>query len=321
MKKKILIFTMMMISMIMTAQVQTRIAVLPFSSEEKISPAVLTYLTEVFTVEMVNSNNFVVVERSKLDAALKEMKFQRGELFDEGSAVELGKMSGAEMVFFGTIFRFGNRNIVSVKGMDIKTATLKYAKQANGDTDVQLEKAVKTIASQISKDEHGVAVGSESSDYDDYNERSSSRNRDRSRNNGRTGRLSRAEQDFSDKWLAEKWCIDADNEEDMRYYYKKHIGGGVALAAVGGTILLSGMICEMMWMGISMVAGIAGIPMLITGAIIAPFCAIPFCFASQIKTIYRKTTGQRLTFLERSTIGGGYDWEKKEVTVAMSIKL
>ena len=134
-------------------EAQTRIAVLPFTTEENISKAVLNYLTEVFTVEMVNSRQFTVVERAKLDAALKEMSFQSGDMVDESTAVELGKMSGAEMVFFGTIFKFGGKNMLSVKGMDIKTATLKYAQQAGAETDIQMEAACKSIAAQIKKGE------------------------------------------------------------------------------------------------------------------------------------------------------------------------
>ncbi len=316
MNKKTLysIIMIMVVVISVSAQVQTRIAVLPFSSEEKISPAVLTYLTEVFTVEMVNSNNFVVVERSKLDAALKEMKFQRGELFDEGSAVELGKMSGAEMVFFGTIFRFGNKNVISVKGMDIKTVTLKYAKQANGDTDIKLEAAIKTIAAQITKDEHGVASGSEDDSYDDDYRPSRSRGSKRSR-------MTRKEEIFRDTYIIDKWGIDPDSEDDMRYYYKKHVGGGVALAVVGGVFVLGGTIqiaCLFMTSGIT---AITGSIMAAGGCTMLPLCSIPFIFASRIASVYRKTTGQRLAFFDRTSIGGGYDWEKKEVTLAMEIKL
>ena len=316
MNKKTLYAVIMIMAVVISvsAQVQTRIAVLPFSSEEKISPAVLTYLTEVFTVEMVNSNNFVVVERSKLDAALKEMKFQRGELFDEGSAVELGKMSGAEMVFFGTIFRFGNKNVISVKGMDIKTATLKYAKQANGDTDIKLEAAIKTIAAQITKDEHGVAARSEEDAYDDDYRPTRSRSSKR-------GKMTRKEEIFRDTYIIDKWGIDPDSEDDMRYYYKKHVGGGVALAVVGGVFVLGGTIqiaCLFMTSGIT---AITGSIMAAGGLTMLPLCSIPFIFASRIASVYRKTTGQRLAFFDRTSIGGGYDWEKKEITVAMAIKL
>jgi predicted Holliday junction resolvase-like endonuclease len=305
MKKKAIWLSVIMIIMACNIlQAQTRIAVLQFTSEEKLSRAVLTYLTEVFTVEMVNSNDFVVVERTKLDAALREMKFQSGDMVDESTAVELGKMSGAEMVFFGTIFRFGGRNVLSVKGMDIKTATLKYAKQANGETDVQLETAVKTIAAQITKDENGSdSIGSSYS------------------NNSRSGKLSRPEQDFHDKYIVDKWGISADSKDDMQYYYKRHKAGGVTLAVLGGVFVLGGTIqiaCLFMTAGIT---AISGSIMLAGGCTMLPLCSIPFIFASRIATIYRKTSGKRLAFFERSSLGGGYDWDKKEVTVAMAIKL
>ncbi|MBQ3923171.1 MAG: hypothetical protein II707_07730, partial [Spirochaetales bacterium] len=226
-KIKFIIFCLLLdIVLCGVAVAQTRIAVLPFTSEEKLSRAVLTYLTDVFTVEMVNSNDFVVVERAKLDAALKEMKFQSGEMFDESTAVELGKMSGAEMVFFGTIFLFGGRNVLSIKGMDIKTATLKYAKQANGETDVQLESAVKTIASQITKDETGGT--------------SSKKGHSDNSGSGRTGRLSKPEQQFHDKYIVDKWGISASNKDDMQYYYKVHKAGGRAMAVAGPVMIFAG---------------------------------------------------------------------------------
>ena len=305
MKKKALCFIMLFMISVIGISAQTRIAVLPFTSEEKLSRAVLSYLTDVFTVEMVNSNDFVVVERAKLDAALKEMKFQSGEMFDESTAVELGKMSGAEMVFFGTIFNFGGRNVLSVKGMDIKPATLKYAKQANGETDVQLESAVKTIAAQITKDENG----------------GSSLGKGLSDTSSRTGRLSRPEQRFHDKYIVDKWGISASNKDDMQYYYKCHVAGGTALAAVGGTFLLGGIVCEACGFMTGLVTLFVGIPILAGGLTMLPLCSIPFLVASRIAQIYRKTSGQRLSFFERSSIGGGYDWEKKEVTLAMAIKL
>ena len=103
MKKKIILVLFINIAVCSILQAQTRIAVLQFT-DDKISKSSMAYLTEIFTVEMVNSRKFTVVERARLDAALKEMQMQSGDMFDESSAVELGKMSGAEMVFFGSIF-------------------------------------------------------------------------------------------------------------------------------------------------------------------------------------------------------------------------
>ena len=321
-------------------EAQTRIAVLPFTTEENISKAVLNYLTEVFTVEMVNSRQFTVVERAKLDAALKEMSFQSGDMVDESTAVELGKMSGAEMVFFGTIFHFGGKNMLSVKGMDIKTATLKYAQQAGTETDIQMEAACKSIAAQIKKGEkksvNGVSnvEGSES------------------------GNLNKAEQKVYDKYIVDKWGIDPTNQEDMRYYYKMHKGIGTALVITGPICLLSGIIITGVFCGIGnearetfnyynnldytsktseditkrdrassdsffypLIGGIVGANLMTAGVVMTLCCIYPFVLSQRIYSIYRKSTGQKLTFFDRTSFGGGYDWENKEVTVAMAIKL
>ncbi|MBR6200504.1 MAG: hypothetical protein IKQ61_09615 [Spirochaetales bacterium] len=338
-------------------EAQTRIAVLPFTTEENISKAVLNYLTEVFTVEMVNSRQFTVVERAKLDAALKEMSFQSGDMVDESTAVELGKMSGAEMVFFGTIFKFGGKNMLSVKGMDIKTATLKYAQQAGAETDVQMEAACKSIAAQIKKGEkksvNGVSYNVEGSE---------------------SGNLNKAEQKVYDKYIVDKWGIDPTNQEDMRYYYKQNKGIGIALTAVGPVCFVSGIIVTSLFcfMGSSyewnyeeyskdaddydrqastnssnrdyyeryaadarekankarenastdyLIGGFVGANLMTAGVVMTLCCIYPFILSQRIYSIYRKSTGQKLTFFDRTSFGGGYDWENKEVTVAMAIKL
>jgi hypothetical protein len=75
------------------------------------------------------------------------------------------------------------------------------------------------------------------------------------------------------------------------------------------------------WKGIAWGA-VAGV-MLVSGCIIAPIlCYYGFSGMDCTNSIYRKTTSQRLfSFLQRTTFGGGYDWENKEITMAMAVKL
>ena len=312
---------------------QTRIAVLPFTPDEKISKAAMSYLTEIFTVEMVNSRKFTVVERARLDAALKEMQMQSGDMFDESSAVELGKMSGAEMVFFGTIFRFGGRELLSIKGMDIKTATLKYAKQEKGGNDLMLEKAVKLMAKQIIEETVGVAGSAESLD---------TMERLRNKKAEKTAKYNPAETKFYQKYIEDKWGISPDNKEDMLHYYQINRKGGIACIAAGASLLGIGATLIAILTPVGFIpfydrdkdmyeyrlfggfyAGLGvGIPLLVAGLIVTPMSAVCFSHANKIKSIYKKTTGEKLrSFLQRSSIGGGYDWDKKEVTVAMAIRL
>ena len=315
--KLIIIGLMMNVVLCGMLAAQTRIAVLPFTPDEKISKQAMAYLTEIFTVEMVNSRKFTVVERARLDAALKEMQMQSGDMFDESSAVELGKMSGAEMVFFGSIFRFGGKELLSIKGMDIKTATLKYAKQEKGGTDIMLEKAVKLMAKQIIEETVGVAGSAESLD---------TMERLRNKKGEKTVKYNPAETKVLDKYINGKWEISPDSQEDMMYYYKQNKNIGILLVALGPSLFVAGTITMAASFGVDLSAGVligvpVGINLMAAGIIITACCAYPFSLAKRIYSIYRKTTGEKLTFLDRMDVGGGYDWDKKEITVAMAIRL
>ena len=394
--KKIILNILAIIIICFNLTAQTRIAVLPFTADERMSKSAMAYLTEIFTVEMVNSRKFTVVERAKLDAALKEMQFQNGDMFDESTAVELGKMSGAEMVFFGNIFRFGRKEMMSIKGMDIRTATLKYAKQEQGGSDTKLEIAVKKIADQIihendetelvsesvkqvkkesvvkqvkkesaSEPEEKTSYQSERQTTDNIEKETENQQRQSAqtqkitrpnkKSDGYTGsrELTIPEEKVLDKYIEGKWNISANSKSDMTYYYKNQIATGIALAAVGSTILLSGIIvtsvlCSQKYENKQyhdqydsngnysytyytydtgpayfciMLGGVIGGNLMAAGIIISACCAYPFILAQRIASIYAKTSGNKLAFLERTNFDCGYDCVNKEIKVAMAIKL
>ena len=53
-------------------------------------------LTERLRSEVINLNIYIVLERSAIQAVIKEQKFQYSGVVDEGSASDLGKVIGAE---------------------------------------------------------------------------------------------------------------------------------------------------------------------------------------------------------------------------------
>lgn len=60
-------------------------------------------LPELLVDEIVNSGMFDVLEREKLDSIAREFSFQAGALVDPGKAVEIGNMSGAQLMITGNI--------------------------------------------------------------------------------------------------------------------------------------------------------------------------------------------------------------------------
>ena len=133
-------------------------------------------------------------------------------------------------------------------------------------------------------------------------------------------------------------------KEEAQHKFKKNLAAGIVCAALGSTLLAPGIV--MIYWGTAFVTAssvladyygtynyttssiVGGSIMLAWGAIftiahfvLTPLCAAGFSKAGRIAKAYRQRTGQRLAFFDRTSIGGGYDWEKKEVTVAMAIKL
>ena len=85
--------------------------VLPFDQKgalSEISDAFQDYLINA----LVNQNRFNIVERSKLEAVLEEQKLSRTRLFDEKTAIELGKLIASRAITAGTM-------VASRAGMEI----------------------------------------------------------------------------------------------------------------------------------------------------------------------------------------------------------
>jgi len=96
--------------------------VYPFDSDEKITIAVLPFrnasgvggagikVAESFQLQLLNTQRFYVLERTKLDEVLREQKFtSRGEIFDPAEASKVGKLAGADLVVLGTVSRYNEK--------------------------------------------------------------------------------------------------------------------------------------------------------------------------------------------------------------------
>lgn len=65
-------------------------------------------LPELIIDELVNSGEFDVLEREKLDSLAGELDFQSGALVDPAKAVQIGSMSGARLIVTGNIIEYGS---------------------------------------------------------------------------------------------------------------------------------------------------------------------------------------------------------------------
>jgi TolB-like protein len=86
------------------------------------------YIIEELTIQIVNGNNFTVVDRRNLETIRKEMDFQlSGEVSDK-TAQSIGKKLGAQSIILGYIEKMGNMYRLQIQSIEVETARIQGMK-------------------------------------------------------------------------------------------------------------------------------------------------------------------------------------------------
>ncbi|MDD2698778.1 MAG: FlgO family outer membrane protein [Arcobacteraceae bacterium] len=85
------------------------------------------FAMEDMTTKLVQSGQYIVVERTKLNAILEEHKLADSGLLDEKSSSQLGKLVSADIILTGTFSKRGGNWIVNLRLIDVKTGIILVA--------------------------------------------------------------------------------------------------------------------------------------------------------------------------------------------------
>jgi hypothetical protein len=111
------------------AQDKLRIAVFdPTASGTSIDEATKLAVQELISSTIVNTGKFIIVERSMIDKIMKEQSFQNSDMADNSQATEIGKLAGANKIVLSAVSLVGGRNMLSIKIIDVQTATIDLQK-------------------------------------------------------------------------------------------------------------------------------------------------------------------------------------------------
>jgi len=125
------------------------IAVTGFANDSKSSVAVLDFesmgtedyigkaVAEIMRTALVSNKSYRVVERAQINKAISEQKFQKSGIIDDKSAVEIGKVLGADLIIVGSVVKLGNAYTINSRMIDVKTGEAKLGKNVTG-TDLNL---------------------------------------------------------------------------------------------------------------------------------------------------------------------------------------
>ena len=102
-----------------------RIAVFdPASSGTSIDEGTKIAVREIISSTIVNTGKYNIVERSLLEKVMQEQQFTNSGAVDDLQATEVGKLAGANKIVLSVVTLTGGRNMVSIKIIDVKTASV-----------------------------------------------------------------------------------------------------------------------------------------------------------------------------------------------------
>jgi TolB-like protein len=110
------------------------IAVLPLRAPEGVSAEQAGAITRLLETGLVKSSAYQVVERSEISQLLAAQKLSSEAIFDESSAVRLGKLLSARLIVLGTLSRLDQRLFLMARIIDVATGRTLRAEYEEGDS-------------------------------------------------------------------------------------------------------------------------------------------------------------------------------------------
>jgi TolB-like protein len=127
------------------------VAVLPFSTRVLDSAAIDGLMSEMNS-DLINTGSFRVMERSQMDAILKEQGFQQSGACDGSDcAIEVGKLLAVDDLILCTIGKVGNTYTLSARLVDVRTGEVEKSvtRNSRAEVDAILTEILPEVAKEL----------------------------------------------------------------------------------------------------------------------------------------------------------------------------
>lgn len=160
------IFIIMLVALIclptFADNTKLRVAVFdPTSSGTSIDEGTKVAIREIISSTIVNAGNYDIVERSLLEKVMQEQAFSNSGAVNDNDATEIGKLAGANKVILSVVTLTGGRNMLSIKMIDVKTASVERQKVkvvASGELLDVVEPLTLSLADASASNDEGATV-------------------------------------------------------------------------------------------------------------------------------------------------------------------
>ncbi len=126
------------------------LAVMPFQGKGE-SQHYVEAATDRMVTQLVELRRFKVIERAKLDEVLQEQRLQVSGVVDDRTAVDVGRVAGADAIVVGSVSVVGTTTTVGARVIETQSSEVLVARNARGDgTDLEgIEKLTENVAIMI----------------------------------------------------------------------------------------------------------------------------------------------------------------------------
>jgi TolB-like protein len=99
-------------------------------------------VSAMLTTELLGRPGLRVIERHQLQDLLTEQKLALSGRVDEGTAVEIGKLLGAQYMIYGQVTSIATQLRMDMRAVDVETSEILEAQKMNATTDELLDVVV-----------------------------------------------------------------------------------------------------------------------------------------------------------------------------------
>jgi TolB-like protein len=117
--------------------VKERIAVLDLKTVD-VTAAKSRVISELIRTELINTNKYIVIERSQVDMIFREHGFSSLGVTDDTSAVKIGKLLTAHKILIGSVMKLGESIVVTARVVDVEKGIAEYSARVTAADDESL---------------------------------------------------------------------------------------------------------------------------------------------------------------------------------------
>lgn len=112
---------------------QANVSVLKFKGKG-VSDIEAEGISDLFSVGLVKTENFKVLDRANMEQILNEQSFQQSGCTDSACAVQIGKLLNMDFMFTGSVIKLGNKMYMTVNKIAVQSGQIIISEESQGFT-------------------------------------------------------------------------------------------------------------------------------------------------------------------------------------------